>query len=554
LRFFYLNSAFIPGLIAILMFSCTGGKFRIGHYESGKGQAVACGDSLSTAIGLEILQNGGNAVDAATAVILSLSITDSKDFCFGGEAAVLIYNPVNKKVDAISGIGRAPQDSAAIQWYLKHGIPTDDIRSAPVPAVLGLLVTLLENYGTLTFSEISRPSLHLLEKNREPWHAAFSATLKKLVEVENNFPDDRLAGLKAVNHRFYHEDIADSLVAWYQRSHGFLSKADLENHKTLIENPVSVSCHGYTIFKCGPWTQGPVLCEALNILDHAKLNTSQLSNPELIHNAVESMKLAMADRDEYFGDPDFVRVPLDSLLSAKYAEIRAGLIPSKTSSENAIAGDPIHMKAIKDVKSFENWQPGTTTCCVIDKNGMMVSATPSGWGSTAGPGGFTGIWHSTRLRSFNISPGHPDCIAPGKRPRVTLTPTLILKNNKPLATIAVAGGDVQDQVTFNIIIYMIIVNRSPMEAMQLPRFVTNFHQDSFNPSGDRKSTLPPEILLTVSNEMSDKDFNALQQWGHHVKRQDIIGEPVMIYFNQQTSEIKVVTDAKTNHYGGMIGD
>lgn len=537
---------------------CSGKGIPVSHYASGTGAAVASGDSISTAIGLSILGSGGNAADAAAAVILSLTVTDSKDLCFGGEASALIYDPGIMKVQEISAVGRAPVSLSAVQWYMENGIPVNDIRSAPVPAIPGLIVTLLEKYGTKSFSEIARPTLNLLETGNEPWHPALLSTLKKLIEAENNFPDDRRKGLDAVNRRFYQGDIADSLASWYSRSGGFLSKADLADHRTVIDEPISISFQGYTIYKCGPWTQGPVLLEAMNILGSKigadNILTGQKSKSELIHIAAEAMKLAMADRDEYFGDPEFVDVPLDALMSEKYASLRATLIDTGKVMTRAVTGDPHGMKAEKSIHPFTTWQGGTTTCCVRDAGGMMIAATPSGWGSNAGPGGSTGIWHSTRLRSLNTSPGHPNCIAPGKRPRITLTPTIIIKNDRPFAAIAVAGGDVQDQVTYNILINLLLMDMGSNESVQSPRYVINLHQDSFNPSAGRALAIPDEITLTLSSNMPQNIIQLLENKGHLVRKQDLIGEPVLITVRGSGGFAEAVTDQLTNHYAGILND
>ena len=202
---------------------------------------------------------------------------------------------------------------------MENGIPKNDIKMAPVPSVVDLCITTLKQYGTKTFEEIITPTLTLLDLGTDAWNSRLAVTLRRMVEVEQVTPGNRKEKLQAVTDCFYGRkkllhDIADELENFYIQNGGFLRKTDLVNHITLIEEPVAVNYRGYTIYKCGPWTQGPFLCQTLRLLEGFDLQAMGHLSTDYIHVVTESVKLAMADRDEYYGDPEFVEVPLLSLI------------------------------------------------------------------------------------------------------------------------------------------------------------------------------------------------------------------------------------------------
>ncbi len=417
--------------ILVIIFAC--GKTvddEITWHAEGKGGAVAAGGKEATDAGLSILKQGGNAADAAAATLLALSITDTGYFVIGAEVPLIIYDANKKEVKVLSGLGGAPLDPKAMDWYYKNGIPGDGgMKSAPVPAALSLCFELVKLYGTMTFEQIVTPSLGLLDKAEKDWPHKLAATFRKLVETEKNTKGSREEKLQAARDRFYKGDIADALEAFYIKEGGFLRKKDLATHVTRLEDPVKIQYRGYTIYKCGPWTQGPILSQTLRILEGFDLKKMGYLSADYIHILIEALKLGFADRDEYYGDPLFVDVPLKALLSDRYTELRRSLIDMKKASQEIRPGDPINMKAaIK--KNYRNpGIGGTTTCVVTDRWGNMVAATPSG-NPPYSIDPETGVPHGNRLRQLNTTPGHPDRIEPGKRPRITLTPTLVLKDGK----------------------------------------------------------------------------------------------------------------------------
>ena len=534
------------------------GDDQITWKSSGAGGAVAAGEADSVAAGIRLLEKGGNAADAAAATLLALAITDYGMFAIGGEVPLIIYDAGKNEVKVLSGLGAAPLDPKAIQWYYKNGIPANgSMKSAPVPGAVDLVVTALKLYGTVSFKQAVQPTLELLDAEGEPWHADLAVTLRKLVAREAETAGSRREKLTAVRDRFYKGDIADDLEAWYIKSGAFLRKRDLENHRTRVEDPVSVTYRGYTIFKCGPWTQGPYLCQTLKLLEGFKLRKMGHLSASYIHTVVESLKLALADRDEYYGDPRFTSVPLTSLFSDEYTGLRRKLIDPENASILIRPGDPYGPGPLKiEAEPVESNSDipvqDTTTCVVADRWGNVVAATPSAnlVGNKPGPSGVT---QGNRVRSLNTTPGHPNRVQPGKRPRITLTPTLVLKEGKPVLAISVAGGDLQDQTSLNMILNHVEFGMLPEQAVTAPRFNTFHHQDSFDPNPDRAATVTGPGKMRVNKTVSDEVLRELEKRGHKVSTTGgAIAHPVMIYIDHGNNMIHAAGDPKAGRHAAAI--
>ena len=546
-------------LLIVLGFTVNArGDDQITWKGSGVGGAVAAGEADSVAAGIRLLEKGGNAADAAAATLLALAVTDYGLFAIGGEVPLIIYDAGKKEVKVLSGLGAAPLDPKAIQWYYKNGIPANgSMKSAPVPGAVDLVVTALKLYGTVSFKQAVQPTLDLLDAEAEPWHADLAVTLRKLVAREAETAGSRREKLTAVRDRFYKGDIADDLEAWYIKSGAFLRKSDLENHRTRVEDPVSVTYRGYTIFKCGPWTQGPYLCQTLKLLEGFKLRKMGHLSASYIHTVVESLKLALADRDEYYGDPRFTRVPLTSLFSDEYTGLRRKLIDPENASILIRPGDPYGPGPLKvEAEPVESNSDipvqDTTTCVVADRWGNVVAATPSAnlVGNQPGPSGVT---QGNRVRSLNTTPGHPNRVQPGKRPRITLTPTLVLKEGKPVLAISVAGGDLQDQTSLNMILNHVEFGMLPEQAVTAPRFNTFHHQDSFDPNPDRAATVTGPGRMRVNKAVSDDVLRELEKRGHKVSTTGgAIAYPVMIYIDHENKMIHAAGDPKAGRHAAAI--
>ena len=482
---------------------------------AGSQGVVVSGRPAATAAGIKILEQGGNAADAGAATLLALSVTYVGAFCVGGEVPILVYSADQKNVRLLEGQGEAPRDPKAIAWYMEHGIPDGDVKAAAVPSTIDAIVTLLKLYGTKSFGEVVQPTLAILDAGGPSWYidtgsgtrietgvnwqTDMAVTFRKLVESEKAAKGTRQQKLQAVSDRFYRGDIADALEAWYIEKGGFLRKADLAAHKTPVVKPLTTTYRGYMVYKAGPLTQGPYLLQTLRLLEGFDLKKMGFNSADYIHTVIEAEKLALADRDEYYGDPNFARVPMRQLLSDQYTEMRRELIDSKKASLELRPGDPYNMKPTKPPTITGPWHGGTTVMCVTDKFGNVIAATPSGLSSTAGVAGRTGIIHGSRLSSLNTFAGTPDVIEAGKRPRITLSPTLLFHDNQPVMAISVAGGDMQDQGAIQVILNYVDFGMSPEEAFKAPRFSTEHFISSFGQDHARlgslsvPSTLPEAV-------------------------------------------------------------
>ena len=532
----------------------------IGWHAVSKVGVVAAGGADAVAAGVSILQQDGNAADAAVATLFALMVTDHGDCSIGGEVPLLIYDARRRQVKALSGQGGAPLLPEAIEWYMRNGIPAEgDIRIAPVPSVVDLCLTTLIHYGTKSFNEVIAPTLVLLDAGQESWHPDLAHTLRRMVAEEKMTSGSREVRLQSACDRFYgrhplRNDIAEALEAFYIEKGGFLRRADLAAHATRIEDPISVNYRGLDVYKCGPWTQGPFLLQALRLLEGFDMKVLGYLTQDTIHVVVEAIKLAMADRDEYYGDPNFVHVPLDLLLSDTYTSIRRPLIDMKSASLEVRPGDPYNMEPVKEGGLFRPGVGGTTTCVVADRWGNVVSATPS---ANVFPGksvaGRAGVTFGNRLRSLNTTPGHPNCIQPGKRPRITLTPTLVLKDDRPILAVSVAGGDLQDQVTLNLLLDFIDFTLLPETAVRKPRFATTHHQDSFDPDPNRWRTFGTAGSLLINDSVDKSVLEELARRGHRIETHSgAIAAPVMLYINPTTGELFAAGDpAAGRHAAGL---
>ena len=526
---------------------------KVGWEGSGKGGAVAAGGPKSVEAGISILVQGGNAADAAAATLLALSITDNVYYVSGGEIPLLFYDAKTSQVKVLCGLGGAPLDPKAIEWYYKNGIPREGgIKAMPVPGAVSLCVAAVKLYGTMTFEQVVAPSLVLLDAGGEDWYDELAVTFRKMVETENKTPGTREQKLQAARDRFYKGDIADQLVAYYIKAGGFLRKKDLAAHVTRLEDPLKVQYRGYTIYKCDTWTQGLFLCQTLRLLEGFDLKKMGHLSADYVHVLTEAMKLGFADRDEYYGDPLFVKVPTQALLSDRYTKLRRPLIDMSKASTEIRPGDPINMKPVKGPGTYRPGPGGTTTCVVADRWGNLVAATPSG-NRPHNVCAETGVLHGNRLRSFNTTPGHPNRIEPGKRPRITLTPTIVFKKGEGVIGISVAGGDLQDQTTLNCLLNFIEFGMLPKDAVTAARFSTGHHEDSFNPDPDRKKTVPGLGSLLMEKRIDESVRDELTNRGHKIKTTTwTIAKPSMIYIDHKTGIIHAAGDPRPERHAAAI--
>ena len=313
--------------------------------------------------------------------------------------------------------------------------------------------------------------------------------------------------------------------------------------------------HGYEIYKAGFWTQGPAMVETLNLLDGYDLKAMGHNSADYIHTVTESLKLALADRDRYYGDPNFAKIPTAELLSKNYAALRRSLIEKEHASLSQQPGDPLNMKAVlanvsalsghaSRVPSIE--RANDTTCVnVIDKDGNLFSATPSGAWLPAVVAGDTGVLMGQRLQSALTDPKSPNVVAPGKRPRITLTPTLVLKAGTPFMVLSTPGGDNQDQALLQVLLNIIEFGMNPQEAVEAARFDTQHYVSSF----DDHEFLPGS--LNIESRIPEKTIADLKARGHKVNVQSAWGtlsSPTVIIYNPQTGVSSAGADPRRGRY------
>ncbi len=490
-------------------------------------EMVGAANNFEVEAGFRVLTQGGNAVDAGVASTLAASVTELSRFGLGGEMPLLI-KMAGKPPVAISGVGVAPA-KATVEFYSRRQpepwedaahmppIPGQGILSAITPGVFDGLILALDKYGTKSFAEVVAPAIEYADQGfpmpeefggmlqsyqrvmslwpastkffypegkptprgeifREP---ALAKTFRELAAAEKKAHGNRSKKLQAVRDLFYKGSIARQIADYSEAHGGLIAYSDLANFHADAEAPKVGTYRGYEIYKPGFWTQGPVMIEALNLLEGFDLKAMGHNSPRYLHTVVEAVKLAFADRDQYYGDPKFSKIPEEILLSKDYAAERRKLI------------DPTHASIEHRPGSFGNriTLPTTTasttpvndTTCVnvVDRQGNAFSATPSGAWLPSVIMGETGIPLTSRLQSFVTTPGHPNQLQGGKRPRVTLSPTLVTRDGKLEMIMSTPGGDNQDQALLQVMLNILEFGMSPQEAVEAPRFQTEHFYSSF---------------------------------------------------------------------------
>jgi len=507
--------------------------------------------------GMRILDAGGNAVDAGVATTLAAGVTELDHFGLGGEIPILIKLN-GQPVVAISGIGTAPAAATVAFYKSRHRelweepghmppMPAQGILSSPVPGVMDGLILALERYGTMSFAQVaapaiedtegfpitevmsdwirgSQPLLHLWPTSREFFvpngvaprrgeifrEPALGRTLRGMVAAEAHAKGNRVERLRAVRDYFYKGPVAREYDAFCKREGGLITYQDMADFHAEADTPRTGTYKGYEIFKPGFWSQGPVMIETLNLLEGYDLRAMGHNSPQYIHTLVEAIKLAFADRDRYYGDPKFSKIPEKILLSKEYAAERRKLIdPNHASMEErpGAFGGPLPMPATTESTIAAR----DTTCVnVVDKARNMFSATPSGGWLPSVIAGDTGLAMSERMQTFVLTPGHPNELAPGKRPRVTLSPLIVLREGQPFLAMSTPGGDLQDQTLLQVFLNIVEFNMSPQEAIEAPRFDSAHMYTSF----DFHAFLPGR--LNIERRIPQATIEKLVAMGHKV--------------------------------------
>jgi gamma-glutamyltranspeptidase/glutathione hydrolase len=493
-----------------------------------------------------MLKNGGNAADAAAVAMLIISIND-RVVCFGGEVPILYYDAATGTVEVLCGLGVAPRLATQEHFAKRGGIPSLGAEPAAVPGLLDALTTLLSRHGSKTFAEVARPALAILDKGEKYWHRDLAVTFRRLMEAEKASPRDRQRGLRLVSDYFYRGPLAREIDAWMRANGGLIRYSDLATHTTRIEEPLSIDYRGYTVHKCGFWTQGPCFLQMLRLLEGYDLKSMGYHRPDTVHLMAETMKLCLADRDVWYADPAFAEVPAKQLLSRDYAKLRRSLIDMQHASHKQMPGDPWKMQPLWDHPVLpvgkDSPNQDTSTCLTVDRWGNAVAATPSGFDGVVV--GNTGVVLGTRLRSFNAWAGHLNCIEPGKRPRITLTPGMVMKDGKPFLLLSCAGGDHQDQTLIQYFVGIVDFGLHPRDVASGPRFGTLQFMNSFGQG-------PPELgSVMVNDDIGDEVVRTLKARGARVSVKTAPwAAPAMIRIDPQTGMLEAAGEARSKRAAG----
>jgi len=560
----------------------------------GRHWVAITGKPLGATAGAMMFQRGGNAVDAACAMLASVT-TMWDVLSWGGETQALIYNPQTKKVIAINALGVAPTGATA-DFYRSKGMrfpPEYGPLSAITPGTPGGLMVMLADYGKLSLREVLEPAIRLADgypidaetansiERQKRWlkqwrysravmlphagekreapeageifrQADLAATLRKLVEAEQQAlrsGKSRRDAIMAAYERFYRGDIAQEFVRGVQEEGGLITRADLANWRVKTEEPVMTQYRGIDVYKLQPWTQGPAMLQALNILEGFDLKAMGYNSTRYIHTLYQTMNLAFADRDFYYGDPAFApEEPIRGLLSKEYARQRAQLIKPERNDPDIKPGDPYPFQggtnpylpllqrwtsapattsSQEEEEAFdEAFTRGTTSIEAADSSGWVVSITPSGGWIPAVIAGHTGIGVSQRAQQFVVdSADNPfNVIRPGQRPRVTLTPSLALKDGKPFLAFAVQGGDTQDQNLLQFFLNVVEFGMDVQEAVEAANITSYQMRNSF---GDHK-TEPGR--LTLRDDTPTWIRHELRSMGYRLEFDDRTSGPINAIF------------------------
>ncbi len=555
----------------------------------GRHWVAITGKPLGATAGAMTFLKGGNAVDAACAM-LGAVCTMYDVLSWGGETQALIYNPVTKKVIGINALGVAPAGATA-DFFKEKGLrypPEHGPLAAVTPGTPGGLMVMLAEFGTMSLKEVLEASLVMaeegypiekqladsIEKEKErikqwpysrkvllphqgeAWEAPepgeifrqpeLASTLKKLIEAEAQAlasGRSRKEAIYAAYDCFYKGDVAEEFVRGSKEQGGLITREDLANWKVHLEEPVMTSYKGIDVYKLTCWVQGPVMLQALNMLENLDLKKMGYNSAEYIHVLYQVMNLAFADRDFYYGDPYFPpEEPIRGLLAKDYAGERLKLVDWKANDPAVKPGDPYPFEGKKNpyLHYLEKWLEtgvrgegdsssffaGTTSIQAADKQGWAVSVTPSGGWIPACLAGNTGIGMSQRLQSFVLDEAENpfNLIAPGKRPRATLTPGLALKDGRPFLSFAVQGGDSQDQNLLQFFLNVVEFGMNVQQACEAANITSYQMRSSFG----RHEFSPGQLDLNekVSQEVRDK----LAKMGYRLSVKKYTSGPINAIF------------------------
>ena len=545
-----------------------------------KRHMIVAGHYLATEAGAKVLEAGGNAIDAGVAAGIALGVVHSDQVQFSGVAPMLIYLAEKDEVISIAGLGHWPKSANLSLFENQYNgtIPLGLLRTV-VPAAPDAWITVLKNYGTMSFGEVASSAIkyaregitvhptmskflsryqenyrmwpsnsNIWQKDGRPLEVGdlliqtdLAASIQFMADQEAAaMKDGREKGLKAARDAFYIGDIAREIVKYHKENGGLMTADDMASYRTPIEKPLSINFRGTEVYSCRPWCQGPVLLQMLNMLNDIDLNAMGHNSTDYIHYLAETVKLSFADRERYYGDPNFVDVPIEKLLSSEFAKQRQEQInPRKAWTQMPPAGEIDGFGGISfrsDVNSDASFsEPDTSYTCTMDQKGNVCSITPSdvSFESPVIPG--LGFCPSARgSQSFAVR-GHASEIAPGKRPRLTPNPAMALRRNQFVMPFGAPGGDTQPQGMLQVILNHLVFGMDIQSSIEAPRFSTHSQPNSFEPHESKPGR------LAIEEDIDQEIGETLSDLGHDVEwlpsRSDAVAGVCAISANLETKTI-----------------
>ncbi len=515
---------------------------------------VASTHWLASAAGMAVLEQGGNAFDAAVAAGFTLQVVEPHLNGPGGDLPAILWPVSSDEPLVLCAQGTAPR-AATIERYRDdlglELIPGTGPLAAVVPGAFGGWLALLRDHGTMELSDVLRFAIDYAENGypmlaqiarairnveslfRDEWTTSAETYLSALDQSLHRNPRlaetyRRLAATADPLAEWYEGFVAEAIVAFQEREwmdssgvrhHGLLAEADLRDWHATYEPPLAVDYHGLSVLKAGPWSQAPVFLQQLRLLEGFDLAAMGHASAEYVHTVTECAKLAFADREAWYGDPDFVDVPMDMLLSHEYADDRRGLVGDEASPELRPGGDdprlPTPVVGAMAPGVGEPTRGDTVHLDVVDRWGNMISATPSGgwlWGAPVIPE--LGFCLGTRAQMFWLEDGLPNSLEPGKRPRTTLSPTLVARDGEPVLALGTPGGDQQDQWTLHAFLAHVHFGMDLQAAIDAP----NHHTEAFPSSFYPRETRP--LHVAVESRAGEETMDGLRARGHEVEESD----------------------------------
>jgi len=524
---------------------------------TGTRHMIAAGHHAAAHAGFAILEAGGNAIDAGVAAGMALGVLQTDRVNFAGVAPMMIYLAKERTVVNIDGLGTWPQAASIDVFNQQYGgkMPPGILRTV-MPAAPCAWITALEKYGTMSFGDVSAAAIRFardgfamhwfmaeyLEEHQDSYRrwpssaevflpngkppkvgdlfvqSDLGRTIQHMADQEKvRAGKGRVAGLHAARDAFYKGDIASLIAKYHRENGGWVTMQDLADYRVTFETPLTTRYADVDLYTCGPWCQGPVLAQALNIVSGVDVRALGHNSPQYIHVLTEALKLSFADRQRYYGDPKFVDVPIETLTSARYADARRKMIdPRKAAPGMPEAGDAGGKSAPRQqLPRASHGEPApladTSYVCAVDKDGNAFSATPSDGSSATPVIPGTGLCPSSRGSQSWCDPAHPAALAPGKRPRLTPSPALALRNGQAYMPFGTPGNDIQPQAMLQVFLNVNAFGMDVQSAIEAPRFATYSFPSSSAPHAYHPGR------LNLESRIPSATGDELAALGHDVK-------------------------------------